>query len=87
MLILLYRYCSGVDLNCGCPQRWAKTQGIGCIMLESPELISDLVRQCRNHISKVFSVSVKMRILSDIKYVYISSKIKIFQAKCMCLSF
>lgn len=61
------RYSNGVDLNVGCPQRWAKQMGIGCVMLEKPELVADLVRQCRNRISKPFTVSVKMRILKELK--------------------
>ncbi|KAF5304826.1 hypothetical protein FQR65_LT07843 [Abscondita terminalis] len=60
-------YCSGVDLNCGCPQTWAKQMGIGCSMLNRPELISDIVKQCRNRINKPFTVSVKLRILKDLK--------------------
>jgi tRNA-dihydrouridine synthase 4 len=61
------RFCDGVDLNCGCPQRWAKQQGLGCILLERPELIHDLVRQCRNLIPKPFTVSVKMRLQKDLR--------------------
>ncbi|KAJ8985617.1 hypothetical protein NQ317_015110 [Molorchus minor] len=64
---LVAPYCNGVDLNCGCPQRWAKEQGLGCEMLKKPELIYDIVRQCRNTISKPFTVSVKMRLLKDLK--------------------
>ncbi|GJQ81056.1 hypothetical protein Trydic_g21864 [Trypoxylus dichotomus] len=60
-------YCDGVDLNCGCPQRWAKQIGIGCVMLEKPELIADVIKQCRNQIPKPFTVSVKMRILKDMR--------------------
>ncbi|KAK5647237.1 hypothetical protein RI129_002129 [Pyrocoelia pectoralis] len=60
-------YCSGVDLNCGCPQTWAKQLGIGCSMLNRPDLISDLVRQCRNQILKPFTVSVKLRVLKDVR--------------------
>ena len=26
-------YCDGVDLNCGCPQRWAIQDGFGCCLL------------------------------------------------------
>lgn len=54
-----------MDLNCGCSQRWAKQQGIGCVLLENPHLIADIVQQCRNQISKPFTVSVKMRLLKD----------------------
>ncbi|XP_019866540.1 tRNA-dihydrouridine(20a/20b) synthase [NAD(P)+]-like [Aethina tumida] len=60
-------YCNGVDLNCGCPQRWAKQLGLGCSMLNKPELIFDIVRQCRNQISKPFTVSVKTRISKNIQ--------------------
>ncbi|KAK9883956.1 hypothetical protein WA026_004893 [Henosepilachna vigintioctopunctata] len=60
-------FCSGVDLNCGCPQRWARQQGLGCVMLENPQKIFDLTRECRNKINKPFSVSVKMRILNDFR--------------------
>ncbi|XP_057663264.1 tRNA-dihydrouridine(20a/20b) synthase [NAD(P)+]-like [Diorhabda carinulata] len=60
-------YCNGVDLNCGCPQKWAKDQELGCEILKKPELLYDIVRQCRNRIPKPFSVSVKMRLLYDIK--------------------
>lgn len=59
-------YCNGVDLNCGCPQRWAREQELGCAMLKKPEVVYDIVRQCRNRISKPFSVSVKMRLLNNI---------------------
>ncbi|XP_044747465.1 tRNA-dihydrouridine(20a/20b) synthase [NAD(P)+]-like [Coccinella septempunctata] len=60
-------YVSGVDLNCGCPQRWANDQGVGCVMLENPQKIFEITRNCRNRICKPFSVSVKTRILHDLK--------------------
>lgn len=59
-------YCDGVDLNCGCPQKWARELGLGCNMLLKPEVIYDIVRQSRNRIPKPFSISVKMRLLSDV---------------------
>ncbi|XP_017780158.1 PREDICTED: tRNA-dihydrouridine(20a/20b) synthase [NAD(P)+]-like isoform X2 [Nicrophorus vespilloides] len=60
-------FCDGIDLNCGCPQRWAKQMGLGCAMLDDPEVISNIIKECRNTIPKQFSVSVKMRILNDDK--------------------
>ncbi|XP_045483105.1 tRNA-dihydrouridine(20a/20b) synthase [NAD(P)+]-like [Harmonia axyridis] len=60
-------YVSGADLNCGCPQRWASDQGVGCIMLETPQKIFEITRSCRNKICKPFTVSVKTRILHDLK--------------------
>lgn len=65
--LINFSYCSGVDLNCGCPQRWAKQMGLGCCLMEQPELISDIIYQCRNQISKPFTVSVKMRLAKDCK--------------------
>nr|CAH7725417.1 unnamed protein product [Callosobruchus chinensis] len=64
---LVSPYCNGVDLNCGCPQRWARDLGIGCEMLKEPQKVFDIVRQCRNQIQKPLSVSVKMRLLANSK--------------------
>ncbi|XP_046681758.1 tRNA-dihydrouridine(20a/20b) synthase [NAD(P)+]-like isoform X1 [Homalodisca vitripennis] len=60
-------YCDGVDLNCGCPQRWAMKEGYGSALLQKPELIRDLVLQLRNQIPKPFSVSVKIRLLNELR--------------------
>jgi hypothetical protein len=37
-----------VDLNCGCPQKWAIQERIGSALLETPELIKDMVRSVSN---------------------------------------
>lgn len=64
---LIYPYCDGIDLNCGCPQRWAKEIGIGCELLKQPQLIYDIVKQCRNVVDESFTVSVKIRLLHNIR--------------------
>ncbi|CAH0728720.1 unnamed protein product, partial [Brenthis ino] len=64
---LVYPYADGVDLNCGCPQRWAMKDGYGCALLSTPELIHDLLRSVRNKFPSTFSVSVKIRILQELK--------------------
>lgn len=46
--LLVRPYCDAVDLNCGCPQRWAMKEGIGAALLEKPELVADMVRCIRN---------------------------------------
>ncbi|KAG5467792.1 hypothetical protein LSCM4_00876 [Leishmania orientalis] len=46
--LLLRPYCDGLDLNCGCPQRWAIKEGIGAALLERPEQVADMVRSIRN---------------------------------------
>lgn len=63
---LVAPYCDGVDLNCGCPQRWARELQLGCEMLNNPQKIFELVRECRNRITKPFTISVKTRILGDL---------------------
>ena len=58
---LVAPYCSAVDLNCGCPQRWAIQERIGSyLMTADPQLIYDMVRETRNSCS--LPVSVKIRI-------------------------
>jgi len=61
--------CSdGIDLNCGCPQRWAMQEGYGAKLLTDPQLLKDMVLQTRNRISdEEFSISVKIRILGDLR--------------------
>ncbi|XP_075229373.1 dihydrouridine synthase 4 isoform X2 [Lycorma delicatula] len=61
------KYCDGVDLNCGCPQRWAMKEGYGADLLKKPQIIKDSVLQLRNSIPKPFAVSVKIRINPDIR--------------------
>ncbi|KAL7298398.1 hypothetical protein TKK_0008594 [Trichogramma kaykai] len=60
-------YSNGVDLNCGCPQRWAMNDGYGADLLSKPQLVKDLIQQVRNRIPKPFTVSVKIRLLKDMK--------------------
>lgn len=64
---LISPYSDGVDLNCGCPQRWAMNEGYGAELLSNPQLIKEMVQQVRNSISKPFTVSVKIRVQDDIK--------------------
>ena len=59
--------CSGVDLNCGCPQRWAQKEGIGACLINNPEFVCDVVKQTRARVTDPkFSVSVKIRIHDDV---------------------
>ena len=60
-------YCDGVDLNCGCPQTWAISEGIGCKLMSSPELVRDMVRAAKERCGEEFSISVKIRIHHDLQ--------------------
>ncbi|XP_053679152.1 tRNA-dihydrouridine(20a/20b) synthase [NAD(P)+]-like [Anopheles nili] len=62
---MIFPYVDGVDLNCGCPQRWAMAEGYGSAMLKTPELMADLLGTVRRNMPSSFSVSVKVRLLSN----------------------
>ena len=63
-----YPLVDGVDLNCGCPQRWAMLDGYGAQLIETPEKIVDFVKFTRSRISdSKFSISTKIRIHDDIR--------------------
>ncbi|GAA5935523.1 hypothetical protein JCM1841_003702 [Sporobolomyces salmonicolor] len=59
-------FVDGIDLNCGCPQRWAFQEGIGCALLRKPETVRDLVRATKQRLGWDFPVSVKIRVDDDL---------------------
>lgn len=63
---MVYPYVDGVDLNCGCPQRWAMQSGFGSALLQKPELMHDLTSAIRRNFPSPFSVSVKIRVQKPI---------------------
>ncbi|KAJ3077464.1 tRNA-dihydrouridine(20a/20b) synthase [NAD(P)+]-like protein [Quaeritorhiza haematococci] len=50
---LVAPYCNAVDLNCGCPQKWAIGEGIGARLMEEVELVADMVSQVKRRTSGV----------------------------------
>ncbi|XP_034289506.1 tRNA-dihydrouridine(20a/20b) synthase [NAD(P)+]-like isoform X1 [Pantherophis guttatus] len=65
---LVSPFADGVDLNCGCPQRWAMAEGYGACLINKPQLIQEMVRSVRNQVENpTFSVSIKIRIHEDLK--------------------
>ncbi|XP_050540695.1 tRNA-dihydrouridine(20a/20b) synthase [NAD(P)+]-like [Daktulosphaira vitifoliae] len=62
---LIIPHCDGVDLNCGCPQKWALQDGYGAHLLKNPEIIKDCVSQLRNRLPLNKTISVKLRILNN----------------------
>lgn len=59
---LLSPYVDGVDINCGCPQKWAYHEGIGCALLRKPELVADMIRTTKDRLGWGNPVSIKIRI-------------------------
>ncbi|GAA5943014.1 tRNA dihydrouridine synthase [Sporobolomyces koalae] len=58
-------FVDAIDLNCGCPQKWAYQEGIGCALLRKPELVRELVRATKQRLGWDFPVCVKIRVDSD----------------------
>nr|XP_023825364.1 tRNA-dihydrouridine(20a/20b) synthase [NAD(P)+]-like isoform X1 [Salvelinus alpinus] len=55
-------FSDGVDLNCGCPQRWAMSEGYGACLINKPELVKDMVRHVRNQVDNPnYTASIKIR--------------------------
>ncbi|KAK4689067.1 tRNA-dihydrouridine synthase 4, partial [Tremellales sp. Uapishka_1] len=64
---LISAYVDSIDINCGCPQRWAYHEGIGCALLRKPELVRDMIRSVHGRLGWDFGVSIKIRIDPDPK--------------------
>ncbi|EGC35795.1 hypothetical protein DICPUDRAFT_151810 [Dictyostelium purpureum] len=56
--------CSGIDINCGCPQRWVMKEGYGANLLLNPDKIYDMVKQLNNRVP--VPCSIKIRIQPDL---------------------
>ncbi|WRT66319.1 uncharacterized protein IL334_003274 [Kwoniella shivajii] len=62
---LISPFVDGIDLNCGCPQRWAYNEGIGCALLRKPELVRDMVKTVKGRMGWNWPVSIKIRVDPD----------------------
>ena len=86
---LVAPFAAGVDLNCGCPQSWACSENLGASLCDKGPLVRDMIVATRERLRsdgwamemgeadkdspKGRSVSVKIRIHSDLRYVYTPS--------------
>ncbi|XP_060759844.1 tRNA-dihydrouridine(20a/20b) synthase [NAD(P)+]-like isoform X1 [Neoarius graeffei] len=65
---LVAPFSDGVDLNCGCPQRWAMAEGYGACLINKPQIVKDMVRHVRNQVDNPnYAVSIKIRIHKDVR--------------------
>ncbi len=53
------RYTNGIDLNCGCPQKWAIHEHIGAYLMDCPELVRDMVKQVHINYTYIFIYTYK----------------------------
>ena len=58
-------YVQGIDINCGCPQRWAMQSGYGAALIQQPQLVADMVRAIRGVCT--LPVSIKIRVQDDLR--------------------
>ena len=64
------RDCSdGVELNCGCPQKWAIQEGVGAGLIDKNDLVCEMVKEARKRLNydKDFTVAVKIRLHEDLR--------------------
>jgi tRNA-dihydrouridine synthase 4 len=61
---LMAPYADAFCLNCGCPQKWAIQDGIGCYLTKNPEKMCDIVKHARGAVPH-HPISVKIRIHDD----------------------
>lgn len=59
-------YVDGVDINCGCPQKWAMGDGIGAALSSKPDLVADMVKETRQRVPHL-PLSIKIRIRDDLR--------------------
>lgn len=61
-------FSDGVDLNCGCPQRWAMSAGYGACLINKPELVKEMVRTVKDQVDNPnYTASIKIRIHKDLR--------------------
>ncbi|CAG8550687.1 11275_t:CDS:2 [Paraglomus brasilianum] len=64
---LVAKYVSGIDINCGCPQKWAIHEGIGARLMEKPEFVRDMVRAVKSRVGTEVTCSIKIRVHADLR--------------------
>ncbi|KAJ1981214.1 tRNA dihydrouridine synthase [Dimargaris xerosporica] len=65
---LVAPWVDGIDINCGCPQRWAYAEQIGSYLMEKPEWVRDMVRTCKARVNK--PCAVKIRVHKDLRQTH-----------------
>lgn len=61
----IYPYVSAIDINCGCPSNFATSHGRGSAIMETPELIYDILSSLRRNFPSTLPLSVKFRVFEE----------------------
>ena len=67
---LVAPYADGVDLNCGCPQRWAIQEQYGAYLITQPQLVCEMVHCAKRHTH--IPISIKIRVHDDLRSIKIN---------------
>ncbi|KAF9181171.1 tRNA-dihydrouridine(20a/20b) synthase [NAD(P)+]-like protein [Haplosporangium sp. Z 11] len=62
---LVAPYVSAIDINCGCPQKWAIQEKIGSHLMSDPETVRDMIRMTKARVQ--VPCSIKIRIHKDLR--------------------
>lgn len=62
---VVLNFSDAIDLNCGCPESFATDRNTGSALMNSPEVVSDIVSTLRRNLN--CPISVKHRIHGDIE--------------------
>ncbi|KAF8331923.1 uncharacterized protein EI90DRAFT_901023 [Cantharellus anzutake] len=57
----------GIDLNLGCPQKWAYAEKIGSYLLREPNTVRELIRSARDRTGWNTPISIKIRLDTELK--------------------
>ncbi|CEP10693.1 hypothetical protein [Parasitella parasitica] len=63
---LVAPYAGGIDINCGCPQKWAYQEKIGAYLMQDPENVRDMIRTVKARVN--IPCSIKIRVHDDLRY-------------------
>ncbi|PIA16614.1 FMN-linked oxidoreductase [Coemansia reversa NRRL 1564] len=56
---LVAPYADGIDLNCGCPQKWAYKECIGAYLSERPEAVQDMLHAIKSAVNIPCSIKIR----------------------------
>jgi tRNA-dihydrouridine synthase 1 len=81
--IKLERLCDAIDLNLGCPQKYAERNHIGAFLLDEPDLICDIVSAMSKAVS--IPITCKIRILES-RIESVKFALKLQESGCKMLT-
>lgn len=62
---MVYPYCDGIGINCGCPIREQVREGIGSALIYNPELLCSMVQAVKRKYGDSVRLETKIRIHDD----------------------